>query len=96
MTTLEQMAVDVFSEDTKYGFTAQAPYQVIAWRGEVLSKYGDVRVDWKEYLSGYEMAQLNDIACDMWDRAAIPTFTEEQLYRLRRERSDTLKRALST
>ena len=67
MTTLEQMAVDVFSEDTKYGFTAQAPYQVIAWRGEVLSKYGDVRVDWKEYLSGYEMARLNDLASNMWE-----------------------------
>ena len=62
MTTLEQLAVDVFSEDVEYGRSGDVGPNIV-WAGERVD--GGIRVDWECVLSDFEMAQLNDIAWEM-------------------------------
>ena len=57
MTTLEQMAVDVFSEGADLGY--EAPFWVY---------FGEKDESEHETISVFEMAQLNDMAIEIWSR----------------------------
>jgi len=57
MTTLQQLAVDVFSEGAEYGYGGDL---LIIWTGE--------NVPSGITLTDFEVAQLNDIACEMFEK----------------------------
>ncbi len=56
MTTIQQLAVDVFSEDLTYELLSDALTGVFA-TGEIVAHTS---------VTDYEMAQLNDIASALW------------------------------
>ena len=72
MTTLEQMAVDVFSEGADLGY--EAPFWVY---------FGEKDESEHETISVFEMAQLNDLACAMFDHG--PVMGVEEITRRIRE-----------
>ena len=74
MTTLEQLAVDVFEEDADYDRVYQSAM------GDNESNYKPIKIlrltrvtadagDLYDYFTVFEMAQLNDIASDLWEQA---------------------------
>ena len=63
MTTLEEMAIDVFTD--LYVFYSQED-----------GKTHTAGVDFDYRLSDYEMAQLNDLACDIWSRRYHGSYDE--------------------
>jgi hypothetical protein len=82
MTTKEQMAIDVFSGGVEIRYHMDGYYRTYVYID--LPFYEEPQLEMQRKFSDYEMAELNDLAVEMWNERILSDedpdfFTQDEI-----------------